>query len=129
MNKLHNILPARPTILKWLFLVVLSTGSSLFRDAASSSTCQTEQVYTAESRLTAGKAIALFHSATDVTIPEYFGLKKFSLVLLSHFARSIKTRYHQLGITFFSFSYKLRLINLQPHNCVSNTTPAVFPRS
>ncbi|KQS33315.1 hypothetical protein ASG33_04330 [Dyadobacter sp. Leaf189] len=129
MQALFNILTTRPTLLKWLFLVVLSTGSSLFRDAAYSGAFRTEQVYTAEARQTAGITISLFRSATSVRASVKAGINRFSLAFLFQFARATNTRYKLLAVIFLSILYKLRQINSQLYCRILHLPVPVFSRS
>ncbi|WP_439555088.1 hypothetical protein [Dyadobacter sp.] len=128
MQQLLNIFPPRATILKWLFLVILSTGNLLFQDVSTDNLYRTEQVFTTKKTRSNSGGTVLF-SFRGVTPFQNGTFQAFCLSRLLHFASSTNTRLRVLTSVFHSFSYRMLLKAAPQPGRISPESDPAFSRS
>ncbi|WP_149639277.1 hypothetical protein [Dyadobacter aurulentus] len=128
MHSHSNILPVHTTILRWLFLVILSTGANLFHESARVSGYQTEQVFVsnlAKRRSRKPTAVFSVNSTSFKGFSDCTELFKRYFCQLLSFANITATRFSTLKHRFLSYSFKIRRVSLSK----SSTSPSYEPDS
>lgn len=123
MHSYSNILPTHSTVLRWLFLVILSTGTSLFHESARVSAYQTEQVFVSNlAKRRSGKATAIFSvgSTGIIRFLDFTELFKRYFCQLLIFANVTVTRFSTLKDQFLSYSLKILRVSLSKF-CTSSS--------
>ena len=129
MQQLLNIFPPRATVLKWLFLVVLSTGNLLFQDVSTDNLYRTEQVFTTKKTRSNSGGTALFSFVREVNTCQNGAFGPFDLSRLLLLATSTNTQLRVLTSVFYSFSYQFLLRAAPLPGRISPESDPAFSRS
>ncbi|CAG5069833.1 hypothetical protein DYBT9623_02570 [Dyadobacter sp. CECT 9623] len=113
MHSHSNILPANRTILRWLFLVILSTGSGFFQGYNRAAACQTEQFFNSHRSRNAGTIVAFKQPASNskATIEDFKESAEIHLARQRSFANLNETRFNTASRQFASYSFELLKMN------------------